>query len=142
MWNVMKLLVDYKKRVVAESGVEMEGDGEEEKLTEDESAEEESPTSKRTRYMSAPMEECSDDELWRFYHHGVPAPEDPPRDHRDYSDRYIEQLMEDTNALLRRRVRRLRGEYDQACEANDIEAMDHLWGLICECEGLMYGRSW
>eukprot|EP00435_Cladocopium_sp_Y103_P016308 s4209_g4.t1 len=147
MWNntltkVMKLLVDYKKRVIAETGVEMEGDGEEEKMTEDESAEEESPASKRTRYMNAPMEECSDDELWRFYHHGVPAPEDPPQDHRDFSDRYIEQLMEDTNALLRRRVRRLRGEYDQACEANDQEAMDHLWGLICECEGLMYGRSW
>ena len=149
MWNVtltkvMKLLVDYKKKVIAETGVEMEGDGEEEKMTEDDSAEEsdESPASKRRRYLNAPMEECSDDEFWRFCHHGVPAPEDPPRDHRSFSDQCIEQLMADTNSLLQRRIRRLRGEYNQACEENDQDAMDHLWGLICECEGLMYGRNW
>eukprot|EP00435_Cladocopium_sp_Y103_P069520 s1267_g33.t1 len=55
---------------------------------------------------------------------------------KELQDRYIEQIPEETNALLRRRIRRLEREYDEASNTNGIDAMHNLSGLIDECAGL------
>eukprot|EP00435_Cladocopium_sp_Y103_P041273 s2275_g11.t1 len=143
-WNdtlmkVMDLLKSYKKKKPEDEQADpctAENAEEESPLTDDES--EESPGHRSERYRNSSLDEVSDPELWQLYNHGVPAPPDPPTDHRDYADRYIEQIQEETKAVLRRRIRRLEREYQGACDANHIDAMDHLSGLIDECNGLMH----
>lgn len=95
----------------------------------------ENPTNK---YMNCGMSEVSKPDLWQMWHHGVPSVSDPPSDHRRYADDHMYQIMRETNELLERRRRRLEQEYDEASDANDIEAMKHIDSQINECVGLMY----
>ena len=84
------------------------------------------------------MDEVSDPGLWQLWHHGTPSATDEPSAHRQYADGHIEQMMKDTNDIVRRRFRRLEAEYDAASDANDITLMHQLDSQITECNGLMY----
>lgn len=44
------------------------------------------------RYEQATMDEVSDDEYWRFIHHGRPEPEEHPRHHREYTDHSLHAM--------------------------------------------------
>eukprot|EP00435_Cladocopium_sp_Y103_P023178 s4145_g5.t1 len=146
-WNgtlmkVLDLLKGYKKKPDdMQADPNTAKNAEVESLTDDDESEE-SPNHRRNRYQNSGIDEVSDPELWQFYHHGVPAAGDPASDHRDYSDRYIEQIQQETNALLRRRIRRPETEHQRAEDNKDLHAMEHLSGLIDECNGPMYGSSW
>ena len=142
-WNgtltkVLKLLKGAKTESKQKEAIKTNVEGaEEEKGTDDESVGE-TPQERFERYSQSGMDEVSDPGLWQLWHHGTPSVTDEPSAHRQYADGHIEQMMKDTNDILRRRLRRLEAEYDLASTANDIDLMHQLDSQITECNGLMY----
>ena len=142
-WNgtltkVLKLLKGAKTESKQKEAIKTNVEGaEEEKGTDDESVGE-TPQERFERYSQRTLDEVSDPGLWQLWHHGTPSVTHEPSAHRQYADGHIEQMMKDTNDILRRRLRRLETEYDAASDANDINLMHQLNSQIDECNGLMY----
>ena len=138
MTKVLKLLKGAKTESKQKEAIKTNVEGaEEEKGTDDESVGE-TPQERFERYSQSTMDEVSDPGLWQLWHHGTPSATDEPSAHRQYADGHIEQMMKDTNDIVRRRFRRLEAEYDAASDANDITLMHQLDSQITECNGLMY----
>ena len=146
MWDsiltkVLSLLKKGKeKKILVEKSKKKHEGAEEEVLTSDERVME-TPQEKFTRYMANSMDEVNEPDLWQWWHHAIPSPNDPPSDHRRYCDDHMQQMMRDTNELLKRRRNRLEREYDGTSERNDLEAMEHIDQQINECVGLMYNMD-
>eukprot|EP00435_Cladocopium_sp_Y103_P004146 s1254_g1.t1 len=117
---------------------------EEEEKTEDpvvspcSSVELETERDRWARYQQSSLEEVSDDEYWRFIHHGRLDDDEEPVAHRSYTDPHLESLMRETNDLLNARIRRLQGELEQAALVNDQMAMDAIDAQILEAQNLLY----
>ena len=130
-WNgtltkVLKLLKGAKDGNKQKGAIKANVEGaEKEKGTDDESVGE-TPQERFERYSQSTMDEVSDPRLWQLWHHGTPSTTDEPSAHRQYADGHIEQMMKDTNDILRRRLRRLEAEYDAASDANDINLIHQL----------------
>ncbi|CAL1156278.1 unnamed protein product, partial [Cladocopium goreaui] len=88
------------------------------------------------RYQQSSLEEISDDEFWRYIHHGRPDDDEDASAHRTYSDAHMESVMRETNGLLNARIRRLRGEYENAELLTDVMAMDSISDQIHEAAHL------
>ena len=121
--------------------------GEEEQKTEDpvvnpdegESSDEpECERDRYARYQQSSLEEVSDDEFWRYIHHGKPDDDEDASAHRTYSDAHMESVMRETNDLLNARIRRLRGEYENSELVNDMMAMESITDQIDEAAHLRY----
>ena len=142
-WNgtltkVLKLLKGAKTEDKQKEAIKTNVEGaEEERGTDDESVGE-TPQERFERYSQSTLDEVSDPGLWQLWHHGTPSATDEPSAHPQYADGHIEQMMKNTNDILRRRLRRLEAEYDAASDANDINLMHQLNSQIDECNGLMY----
>ena len=88
------------------------------------------------RYQQSSLEEISDDEFWRYIHHGRPDDDEDASAHRTYSDAHMESVMRETNGVLNARIRRLRGEYENAELLTDVMAMDSISDQIHEAAHL------
>ena len=106
-----------------------------------ESESEEEPERERARferYQQSTMDEVSDDEFWRFVHHGPPAVDEHARHHREYTDQSLNMMMRETNDVLRGRISRLQRDLEAASLMNDQLAMDAIEMQILEAQHLMY----
>ena len=124
---------------------ESEG-AEEERRTEDplvnadetSSEEPERERDRYARYQQSSLEEVSDDEYWRFIHHGKPEDDEEASAHRAYSDAHMESMMRETNDVLNARIRRLKAEYERAGVQNNHMAMEAIDLQILEAQHLLY----
>ena len=137
-WNdtLMKVLGLLKGQ--KRNAEELKSEGAEEEHETDDEHTEETPQERYERYQQSSLDEVSNPDLWQLWHHGTPSINDGPSAHRQYADGHINQMMRDTNDLLRRRMERLETEYDAASTAGDIELMESLDSQINECSVLMY----
>eukprot|EP00435_Cladocopium_sp_Y103_P054266 s88_g17.t1 len=90
------------------------------------------------RYQQSCLEEVSDDEYWRYTHHGRPDDDEEPSAHRSYTDAHLESLMRETNDLLNGRIRRPQGDLEAASLVNNQLAMDAILDQIMEAQNLLY----
>ena len=118
--------------------------GEEEQKTEDpvvnpdegESSDElECERDRYAMYQQSRLEKVSDDEFWRYIHHGKPDGDEGASAHRTYSNAHMESVMRETNDLLNARIRRLRREYENA---ELVNAMESITDQIHEAAHLRY----
>jgi len=90
------------------------------------------------RYQQSSLEEISDNEFWRFIHHGKPDDDEDASAHRTYTDAHIKSMMRETNDVLNARIQRLRRDYENAELVNDVMAMDSITDQIHEAAHLRY----
>ena len=106
--------------------------------SENESEEPEREWNRFERYQQSTMDEVSDDEFWRFVHHGPPTVDEHPRHHREYMYQSLKMMMRETNDLLRNRIRRLQRDLEAASLVNDQPGMNAIQMQILEAQNLMY----
>ena len=137
--KVLETLQGYMKKNENE-GAEEERRTENPLVNADETSSEE-PERERdryARYQQSSLEEVSDDEYWRFIHHGKPEDDEEASAHRAYSDAHMESMMRETNDVLNARIRRLKAEYERAGVENDHMAMEAIDLQILETQHLLY----